>query len=275
MHVPRWRGAHLLACLGMAAVLPSAPPRRADVDGHRHAAVAWVGAATGGAAWLALAARSTRQPDSRTLVELIWALTLTVVVALVVMLPSVAPAFTAREVARHYNRQGRLPATVWFYDERVGSFLFYLDAPLRRALTPEQVVRARPELLLALRHAPADTDIVVPIEEIKRLERRIPLCVTPVGARRSSPRVQERGLRGGAEGGRGTGGRAVSHGTVPGRAAACGRSARPWCDARPHNVGRELQSRPSPYGLSVSVCCVGPGRNGVGSPATHAPCASR
>jgi 4-amino-4-deoxy-L-arabinose transferase-like glycosyltransferase len=176
---PRWRGAHLLACLGMAAVLPGAVLVARAWLGIDIGAVAWVGAAVGGAAWLALAARSTRQPDTRTLVDMIWGLTLTVVIALVVMLPAVAPVFTAREVARYYNRQGRLPSTVWFYDERVGSFLFYLDAPLRRALVPEQVVRVRPEQLLALTHAPADTDIVVSIEDFTRLQRRIPIASHP------------------------------------------------------------------------------------------------
>ena len=66
-----------------------------------------------------------------------------------------------------------------------------------RALTPGQVVRARPELLLALRHAPADTDIVVPSRGDRRASSaasrwpHIPRC-SPVTIASSRARTSSR-----------------------------------------------------------------------------------
>lgn len=176
---PGWAASHALACLAMALVLPTAVVVSSTWLGLPAGPVWWWAAAASAVAWLAVGARAWRGSTAATLAAMTWAMTLTVCAGLAVMLPAAAPSFTAREVARHYNREGRLPATVWFYDERVGSFLFYLDAPLRASLTPERVLRARPESLLALRKAPADTAIVVPVEQLPRLLRRVPLSRQP------------------------------------------------------------------------------------------------
>lgn len=170
---------HLLACTAMAWVLPGAVMVARSWLGLTVGPVAGATAAASMFVWLFVAAGALRLPPWRTLTAMTAAMAFTVTAAVAAMLPSLAPSFSAREVARHYNRLGRLPGTVWFYDERVGSFLFYLDAPLRASLTSDRVVRARPELLLAMRHAPGDTDIVVPVEELARLEKRVPLSGQP------------------------------------------------------------------------------------------------
>ena len=178
-HSRAWRAAHAIACVSMAVVLPGAVFVAAQWFGLVLGPVSWAAAGAASLAWLGVLVVALKRPGRQVLTAMVGALAVTVAVGLVVLLPAAAPSFTARDLARHYNREGRLPGTVWFYDERVGSFLFYLDAPLRATLTSERVVRARPELLLALRHAPADTVIVVPVEELPRLERRIPLGAQP------------------------------------------------------------------------------------------------
>ena len=55
--------------------------------------------------------------------------------------PIVADSLTARNLAAQVNAAGRVPAHVWIVDEGVGSFVFYLDAPLRRGLVSGQVQR--------------------------------------------------------------------------------------------------------------------------------------
>jgi 4-amino-4-deoxy-L-arabinose transferase-like glycosyltransferase len=178
---PGWPIAHAVACLAMAAAVPAALVVADGWFGLEPGA-AW-GAAAGASAvawaWVFWTSAWRSMLPARALPRMVWALAWTVGTALAVLLPAAAPSFTARELARHYNRERRLPGTVWFYDERVGSFIFYLDAPLRASLTPERVLRARPELLLALRHPPADTVIVVPVELLPRLERRVPLSSHP------------------------------------------------------------------------------------------------
>lgn len=181
-----WRASHVASCVAMAAVVPVSAAAAAwwlAADAGAAVSVAvpartWVAMAACSLAWLAALAVALRA-DGRALGAMTAAHALTVAVALALVLPAVAPAFTARELARHYNREGRLPGRIWFYDERVGSFLYYLDAPLRAALTPERVEHRRPEVLLALRQAPPDTVVVIPVEQLGRLGRRIPLSGRP------------------------------------------------------------------------------------------------
>jgi 4-amino-4-deoxy-L-arabinose transferase len=184
-----WRLAHVLSCVAMAGSLPLmvfAAVAWPAVDASPVAAVSIglsldlllaVGVCV--LAWLAALIVALRTTSGHALTATTAALALTVAVGLAVFLPSVAPALTARELARHYNREGRLPDKLWFYDERVGSFLFYLDGVLRSGLTPERIVHRRPDVLLSLRQAPPDTVIVIPVEQVPRLERRIPLSSRP------------------------------------------------------------------------------------------------
>jgi hypothetical protein len=68
---------------------------------------------------------------------------------------------------------------LWFFDERVGSFLYYLEPSLRAQVTGERLTRVRPDEALGMRQAPADTHIVVPVEEMPKLDRRVRLSSQP------------------------------------------------------------------------------------------------
>jgi 4-amino-4-deoxy-L-arabinose transferase-like glycosyltransferase len=61
-------------------------------------------------------------------------------VALTIALPPVAHERSARDLADHFNRLGRLPARLLVVEERVGSLVFYLDHDLRSDLREEQIV---------------------------------------------------------------------------------------------------------------------------------------
>jgi 4-amino-4-deoxy-L-arabinose transferase len=53
--------------------------------------------------------------------------------------PPFAAVNTARDLARYFNRLGRVPAQVIVIDERVGSVVFYLDPNIRRSLKSGQL----------------------------------------------------------------------------------------------------------------------------------------
>jgi hypothetical protein len=67
------------------------------------------------------------------------------VVVITLILPQLAEMYTARDLAEHFNRVGRVPARLWMAEERVGSFVFYLDPRLRAGLTADQVQYLSPE----------------------------------------------------------------------------------------------------------------------------------
>jgi 4-amino-4-deoxy-L-arabinose transferase-like glycosyltransferase len=76
------------------------------------------------------------------------------------VLPSVAATTSARDLAAHFNRQGRLPPQLLVADERIASLLFYLHPALRSGLRTGQIeavklgalsgVEPRPGAILAL-----------------------------------------------------------------------------------------------------------------------------
>lgn len=176
---PAWRALHAIGFLPLALILPAAlavAPSRFDL---RVGAGVWAAAGVASLGWLAVVFIGATRPRARVLLAATWSFALTAGLGLAVVLPALAPTFSAREVARHYNARGALPAQLWFFDERVGSFLYYLDPPLRAQLSPERLQRVRPEIALTTRRPPADTEIVVPVEELPRLRRRIPLDAQP------------------------------------------------------------------------------------------------
>lgn len=85
------------------------------------------------------------------------------VIAVALLLPPVADATSAEQVAAHFNRLGSLPAQVWIVEDRVGSVVFYLDARLRSRLTSStfrsislasiegEINHAAPDVVLAVR----------------------------------------------------------------------------------------------------------------------------
>ena len=61
------------------------------------------------------------------------------VVVMTLVLPRLAEMYSARELAEHFNRLGRVPPRLRLAEERVGSLVFYLDPRLRAGLTQDQV----------------------------------------------------------------------------------------------------------------------------------------
>ncbi len=61
------------------------------------------------------------------------------VAVMTMVLPPVAETFSARELARHFNRLGHLPSRLLIVEGRVGSLLFYLSPQLRGGLTAERL----------------------------------------------------------------------------------------------------------------------------------------
>jgi 4-amino-4-deoxy-L-arabinose transferase-like glycosyltransferase len=84
-----------------------------------------------------------------------------------VVLPPVAATFSARDLADHFNRLGRLPPRLLVAEERIGSFVFYLDPGLRAGLNEGQLRRVMPDEPLDLR--PGD---VIALPERKLSEAR-------------------------------------------------------------------------------------------------------
>jgi 4-amino-4-deoxy-L-arabinose transferase-like glycosyltransferase len=67
------------------------------------------------------------------------------VVVMTLILPRLADMYSARDLAEHFNRVGQIPPRLLLAEERVGSFVFYLDPQLRAGLTENQVQYLSPE----------------------------------------------------------------------------------------------------------------------------------
>jgi 4-amino-4-deoxy-L-arabinose transferase-like glycosyltransferase len=67
------------------------------------------------------------------------------VVVMTLILPQLAEMYSARDLAEHFNRAGHVPARLFLAEERVGSFVFYLDPRLRAGLTENQLQYLSPE----------------------------------------------------------------------------------------------------------------------------------
>jgi dolichyl-phosphate-mannose-protein mannosyltransferase len=57
---------------------------------------------------------------------------------MIVICPYAAGVNSARDLAEHFNRMGRVPSKVMIVEDRVGSVVFYLNPELRNALRPGQ-----------------------------------------------------------------------------------------------------------------------------------------
>jgi len=60
-------------------------------------------------------------------------------VVMTVVLPPVAATTSARDLACHFNRLGRLPSKLLIAEARIGSLVFYLEPELRAALREDQL----------------------------------------------------------------------------------------------------------------------------------------
>jgi hypothetical protein len=61
------------------------------------------------------------------------------VVIMTMAVPPVAAAASARELAQHFNRLGRVPPRILIAEARLGSLLFYLEPELRAGLQEDQL----------------------------------------------------------------------------------------------------------------------------------------
>ena len=82
------------------------------------------------------------------------------VVVMTLILPRLAEMYSARDLAEHFNRVGRVPARLLLAEERIGSLVFYLDPRLRAGLTEDQV-----QYLLADPPTPLRPGDVVAVKE--------------------------------------------------------------------------------------------------------------
>lgn len=64
-------------------------------------------------------------------------------VIMMVVMPPVAENSSARELAGHFNRLGRLPPRLLIADERIGSLVFYLSPQLRASLREGQLQQVK------------------------------------------------------------------------------------------------------------------------------------
>jgi len=173
---PRWaRAAHTL--LGVIMV-PMAALAAVVRFGVQPGAAAWIAIALLAVAWLVA---GPHRPASASNHEVLAAgLTAgSFVIAMTVIMPLVASTLSARDLARHLNGRGPLPAHVWVLDERIGSLLFYLDVSHRAGLQPGRVENVGTDRLLSMRQPPEDTVVAVPHAALVRLSERLDLTRAP------------------------------------------------------------------------------------------------
>ena len=80
------------------------------------------------------------------------------------------------DLAEHFNRLGQVPPRLLVADQRIGSFVFYLDASLRDGLKPgqvEQIFADRPPQL-----HPGDV-LAVPAQKLPRIAKYLGLSDAP------------------------------------------------------------------------------------------------
>jgi len=80
-----------------------------------------------------------RREPTRALGTSIAALACTFGLLMSVVVPHIAAGLTAKPLAGHLNRRGRLPDRLVVAEERIGSLLFYLEPYLRGGLRPGQI----------------------------------------------------------------------------------------------------------------------------------------
>jgi 4-amino-4-deoxy-L-arabinose transferase-like glycosyltransferase len=78
------------------------------------------------------------------------------------VMPNVAEATSARSLADHFNRIGRVPPRLLVVEERIGSVIFYLDRELRAGLRPTQLQRVDFDDLAGMRRLTRGSMIAVP-----------------------------------------------------------------------------------------------------------------
>ena len=74
------------------------------------------------------------------------------VVVMTMVFPPIAETFSARDLAEHFNRLGQVPPRLFVAEERIGSFVFYLEPRIRARLKKgqlRQLTARQSQMLLA------------------------------------------------------------------------------------------------------------------------------
>lgn len=85
-----------------------------------------------------------------------------------VIVPRVAPSKSARDLAMYFNAQGELPQKLLITEERIGSFVFYLDPPLRASLTLDRLDAVRIKGLAKTPDRSPGTLVAIPERSMRR-----------------------------------------------------------------------------------------------------------
>jgi len=93
-----------------------------------------------------------------------------------VLVPQAAEQHSARALAEHFNRRGTVPRRLLLAEERIGSLLFYLDAPLRERLANGRLRQVRLATLAAIRPG---TVVVLPERAARNAAVRFRLEALP------------------------------------------------------------------------------------------------
>ena len=112
-------------------------------------------------------------PTARTRMAIAIASTATYFVALVTVGPSIARVHSARDLAAYFNASGRVPATIFVFDQRV-SFVYYLRPEVRRQLRRDQIRSVSVEELASMQPFPRDAVVTVPADLAATRLPRIP-----------------------------------------------------------------------------------------------------
>lgn len=128
-----------------------------------------------GYAWARIRfARGGRRAAALALVSTLGA---TFVTAMTLVMPTVAGSMSARDLSRHVNRRGRLPARMLVLDDRIGSFVFYLRPELRLGLTPARLTSIPlPALTQEIGITVPGTMLAVRERRAWLIERAFPSC---------------------------------------------------------------------------------------------------
>ena len=102
-------------------------------------------------------------PTARTRMAIAIASTAIYLVALVTVGPSIARTHSARDLAAYFNASGRVPATIFVFDQRV-SFVYYLRPEVRRQLQRDQIRSVSVEELASMQPFPRDAVVTVPAD---------------------------------------------------------------------------------------------------------------
>lgn len=165
-----WLAGPVLALLGPAALLAC----EAEYD-FRFPAGTWVLCCAVSAAFLAALWPCSRGRTQGAVAALLLTGVGLFAFLMTAVMPRVAATNSARDLAAHLNRQGRLPAHVVLLNERVGSLIFYLDPDLRAGLRQDQFRNASVEQLVSMGLPPGDLLVAVPERRVAQAGRVLDL----------------------------------------------------------------------------------------------------